>query len=385
MTTKRIFVLLLIVAVLAMAQCAVNAAKPTKSPYVIGAIFSTTGDNAPLGVPERQTVQMLAKQVNAAGGINGHPVQVIFSDDAGKSEMATQACQNLLANKNVIAIIGPTLTGPSLAIAPMCEKAKMPLVSCAASVKIVQPVLPHVFKTAQSDSLAVSKLLDYCKKKKITKVGFINDSNPFGASGRAEWTRLAKAAGVTTVGYESFSTNDTDMTPQLMKLRAQKPQAVVCWGTNPGPAIVAQNMRRLGMTQLLMMSHGISNQTFIKLAGKDANGVVFPAGKLLVAKFISPRDPQRSKLLKYDADYKKAFGQPANTFGGHAYDAFMLVANAAKAVGPDRAKIRQKIEQTKGFVGISGVFNMSAREHNGLTKDAFALVTIQNGKWALAK
>lgn len=385
MTTKRILVLLLIVAVLAMGQCAVNAAKPTKAPYVIGAIFSTTGDNAPLGVPERQTVEMLAKQVNAAGGINGHPVKVIYFDDAGKSEMATRACQSLLANKSVIAIIGPTLTGPSLAIAPMCNKANMPLISCAASVKIVQPVMSNVFKTAQSDAHAIRKLLDYCKAKKITKVGFINDSNPFGASGRAEWTRLAKGGGISTVGYESFASNDTDMTPQLMKLRAAKPQAVVCWGTNPAPAIVAQNMRRIGMKQPLLMSHGISNQTFITLAGKDANGVVFPAGKLLVAKYISPRDPQRAKLLKYDADFKKAFGKPANSFGGYAYDAFMLVVNAAKAAGPDHAKIRQHIEKTRGFVGISGVFNMSSREHNGLTKDAFALVTIQNGKWALAK
>ncbi len=382
---RRICVLLLVVAILAIGSCAVNAAKATKSPYIIGAIFSTTGDNAPLGVPERQTVQMLAKQVNAAGGINGHPVQVVFFDDAGKSELATQACQNLLARKGVIAIIGPTLTGPSLAIAPMCNRAKMPLISCAASVKIVQPVTPNVFKTAQSDSLAVAKLVDYCKAKKIKRVGFINDSNPFGASGREEWKKLAGRAAITTVSYESFATNDTDMTPQLMKIRAAKPEAVICWGTNPGPAIVAQNMRRLGMKQPLLMSHGIGNQTFIKLAGKDANGVIFPAGKLLVAKSISPRDRQRAVLLRYEADYQKAYGTPANSFGGYAHDAFMLVVKAAKAVGPDRAKIRAYIEKTRGFVGISGVFNMSSKEHNGLTKDAFALVTIQNGKWVLAK
>lgn len=385
MARRRIFALLLIVAVLALGQCAVSAAKATKAPYIIGAIFSTTGDNAPLGVPERQTAEMLVKQINASGGIKGHPVQVIFNDDAGKSEMATQACQNLLSNKNVIAIIGPTLTGPSLAIAPMCDRAKMPLISCAASIKIVQPVLSNVFKTAQTDSLAVAKLLDYCKQKKIKKVAFINDSNPFGASGREQWTKLAGRAGIKTLDFESFATADTDMTPQLMKIRAAKPQAVVCWGTNPGPAIVAQNMRRLGMKQLLLMSHGIANQTFITLAGKDANGIVFPAGKLLVAKAIAASDPQRAKLLQYAAQYNKDFHKPANSFGGYAYDALMLVVNAAEAVGPDHAKIRQSIEKTKHFVGISGVFNLSSQEHNGLTKDAFALVTIQNGKWALAK
>lgn len=385
MLIKRIWFLLLVVVVVAVACSAVDAAKPAKSPYIIGAIFSTTGDNAPLGVPERQTVEMLAKQVNATGGINGHPVQVVFSDDAGKPEAAVQACQNLLAKKNVLAVIGPTLTGPSLAIAGMCQDKKMPLISAAASIKIVYPIKPYVFKTAQSDSLAVIKILDYLKAKKIKKVGFINDSNAFGASGRDQWNRLSKMAGITTVDEESFNTADTDMTPQLTKIRAKSPQAVICWGTNPGPAIVAKNMRRLGMKQPLVMSHGIANMTFISLAGQAANGVVFPAGKLLVANAIPKSDPQRRVLLKYDADYKKAFGKAPNTFGGHAYDAFMLVVNAAKAVGPDHAKIRNRIESTRNFVGISGVFNMSPRDHNGLAKNAFTMVTIKNGKWVTAK
>jgi len=377
---KRLLVLALAVGLVALAHCAIGAAK---QPYVIGAIFSTSGDNAPLGVPERDTVEMLAKQVNARGGISGHPVKVVFYDDAGKPDQAATACQDLLANKSVIAIIGPTLTGPSLAIATMCQDAKMPLVSCAASIKIVEPVKPYVFKTAQTDSLAVAKLIDYMKKVKITKVGFINDSNAFGASGREQWERLSKAAGIKTVALESFNTADTDMTAQLTKIRAANPQAVVCWGTNPGPAIVAKNMRTLGMKQPLLMSHGIANMAFIQLAGKAADGVIFPAGKLLVANSIPKSDPQRATLLKYNADFQKAFGKPANTFGGHAYDAFMLVVNAAKAVGSDHAKIRAKIEQTKNFVGISGVFNMSPKDHNGLTKDAFALVTIKNGKWVL--
>jgi branched-chain amino acid transport system substrate-binding protein len=370
---------------LALAVCAANAAKAAKTPYVIGAIFTTTGDNAPLGVPERATVDMLAKQINAAGGIKGHPVKIVSYDDTGKPEQAVRACQDLLANKDVVAIIGPTLTGPSLAIANMCNGAKMPLVSCAASVKIVQPVKSYVFKTAQTDSLAVAKLIDYLKKSRIKSVGFINDSNAFGASGREQWLKLSAAARIGTVDTESFNTADTDMTAQLTKIRAAKPQAVICWGTNPGPSIVAKNMRTLGMKQPLLMSHGIANMEFIRLAGNAANGVIFPAGKLLVAKFIPNSDPQKARLLKYAADFQKAYGKPANTFGGHAWDALMLAVNAVKAAGPNHAKIRDRIEKTKGFVGISGVFNMSPTDHNGLTKDAFALVTIKNGKWALAR
>lgn len=385
MRRKWILLVGLIIAVCLIGQCVFAAAKAAKQPYVIGAIFSTTGDNAPLGVPERQTVEMLAKQVNAKGGIKGHPVKVVYYDDAGKPDQAVRACQDLLANKSVIAIIGPTLTGPSLAIAGMCEDAKMPLISCAASVKIVQPVRGYVSKTAQTDSLAVAKIIDYLKKTKIKRIGFINDSNAFGASGREQWVKLSEAAGIKTLDMESFNTPDTDMTAQLTKIRAAKPQAVICWGTNPGPAIVAKNMRTLGMKQPLIMSHGIANMQFISLAGESANGVIFPAGKLLVANSISKSDPQRSQLLKYASDFKTAYGRPANTFGGHAWDAFMLAVNSAKAVGADHAKIRARLEKTKGFVGISGVFNFSPSDHNGLTKDAFALVTIKNGKWALAK
>jgi len=383
---KRVLVVAIVVVLLVglcVAEC--SAAKKGKSPIVIGAIFTVTGDNAPLGVPERQTVEMLAKQINAAGGIKGRPVKIEFYDDGGKPEQAVRACQDLLANKSVVAIIGPTLTGPSLAIANMCETAKMPLISCAASIKIVQPVKPYVFKTAQTDSLAVARLIDYLKKSKIKSVGFINDSNAFGASGREQWLKLSEAAGIKTVDMESFNTADTDMTAQLTKIRAAGPKAVICWGTNPGPAIVAKNMRTLGMKQPLLMSHGISNMEFIRLAGSAADGVIFPAGKLLVAKFISKSDPQKARLLKYSADFQKAFGKSANTFGGHAWDALMLVADAVKAVGPNHVKIRDRVEKTKRFVGISGVFTMSPRDHNGLTKDAFALVTIKNGKWALAK
>lgn len=356
-----------------------------KEPYVIGAIFSTTGDNAPLGVPERETVEMLEKQINAEGGIDGHPVKVEFYDSAGNPQQATQACQQLLADKKVLAIIGPTLSGTSLAIKDACQDAGMPLVSCAASVKIVDPAEPYVFKTAQSDSLTVEKILDYLNAKNIKKVAFINDTNAFGASGREQWEALTRNSGIETVAMESFGTSDTDMTAQLTKIRAKNPEAIVCWGTNPGPAIVAKNAKRLGLKQQLIMSHGVANKKFIELAGSAAEGIVFPAGKLLVANSIPDDDPQKAVLLKYSADFEKAHNKPANTFGGHAWDAFNIVVNAIRKVGPDRAKIREEIEKTQEFVGVSGVFSFTDKEHNGLTKSAFALIKIKDGHWTLAE
>jgi branched-chain amino acid transport system substrate-binding protein len=313
MVTKRVILVLMAASLLLGCQTGSWAARASGKPIVIGAIFSTTGDNAPLGVPERDTVKMLEKEINEDGGIDGRPIKVEFYDDGGKPDQAVQACQELLANKDVVAIIGPTLTGPSLAIAEMCEKAKMPLVSCAASIKIVKPVRRYVFKTAQSDALAVAKLLTYCKRHKIKTVGFINDSNAFGASGREQWLELSKKAGVQTLALESFATNDTDMTSQLTKIRSENPDAVVCWGTNPGPAIVAKAMRRLGMKQPLLMSHGIANKEFIKLAGSASEGVVFPGGKLLVARSLSSGDPQKNKLLRYAADYSRKYNRAPNT------------------------------------------------------------------------
>jgi len=383
---KKFFLILSVLALAAALVPPCDAAPKTSGPpIIIGAIFSLTGDNAPLGVPERQTVEMLVKQLNARGGIKGRPVKVEFYDDGGKPEQAVQACNRLLATKGVVAIIGPTITGPSLAIAGMCNRAKMPLISCAASVKIVQPVLPYVFKTAQTDSLAVEKLLDHLKKKKIKTVAFINDSNAFGASGREQWLALSKKAGIRTVTMESFGSGDTDMTSQLTKIRAAKPQAVICWGTNPGPAIVVKNMRTIGMKQPVFMSHGISNMEFIKLAGRAAEGVIFPSGKIIVAGAVPATDPQKKVLVRYDADFRKAYGKPAGHFGGHAWDAFQLVVSAIGKVGTDRTKIRRAIEETKGFVGIGGVFDFSPKDHMGLTKDAFALVEIRGGKWTLAR
>ncbi len=381
---KRLLITLtLAAALMGLAGSGWSAARA--KPYVIGAIFSTTGDQAPLGVPERETVEMLVKQINGRGGIHGHPVKVEFFDDAGKPEQAVQACRELVSDNNALAIIGPTVTGPSLAIATICNDAKVPLISCAASVKIVEPVKAYVFKTAQTDSLAVAKLLDYLKKRRIKSVGFLNDSNAFGASGRDQWVALAGRAGVKTVAMESFNTSDTDMTSQLTKIRAKRPQAVVCWGTNPGPAIVAKNMRMLGMQQPLLMSHGIANPEFIKLAGSAADGVVFPSGKIIIASSLPANDPQKKVLLGYVADFRNAYHKPPITFGGHAWDAFHLVVSAINKVGPNRSKIRSAIEGTRNFVGIGGVFNMTPRDHMGLTKDAFALIVIQHGKWTMVK
>lgn len=354
-------------------------------PYVIGAVFDITGPASPLGTPEEATVKLLAKQLNAKGGINGHPVKVVIYDNASDEAKSVMAMKKLIESDQVLAIIGPSQTGTTLAGAETVDTAKIPLVSCAAGIKIVDPVKPWIFKTAQSDVHAVAKVLDYCHAHKLRKVAIISVANAFGDSGKQQLKLQAPKAKVAIVAEESFGDKDTDMTAQIMKIRASEPDAVICWGTNPGPAIVARNMQALGLKMPLIMSHGIANRKFIELAGKAADGVVFPAGKLVVAETLPASDPQKKVLTAYAAEYKAEYGREADTFGGHAYDAFNLVCQAIKKVGPNRDKIRVELERTHHFVGISGIFNMASTDHNGLAKDAFVMVKITNGDWHATK
>lgn len=354
-------------------------------PIKVGAIFSVTGTGAPLGTPEKETLELVKEMVNNSGGINGRPLEIIIADDQSDENQALSAAKRLIESDKVVAVVGPSLSPTSLAIISTFEAAKIPLVSCAASVKITQPVRSWVFSTAQPDTLAVARLLEHLKAKGIDKVAVLYDSNAFGKSGMDVLEKQAPEAKVQIVAKESFGSKDTTMSSQLTKIKTAQPQAVICWGTNPGPAVVAKEMKQMKFEVPLFMSHGIANRKFIELAEDAANGVVFPAGKLLIAEALPNDDERKQVLLDYKQAFEKKFQKGPDTFGGHAWDAIQIVVQALKQAGDDPAKLRDAIESTKGFAGISGVFNMSPTDHNGLTKDSFVMVTIKDGKWVLAE
>lgn len=371
------------------------SASPTPSPtvaatpYKIGAIFSVSGANSPLGTPEKQTVDMMVEQINAKGGINGHPLQAIIYDDNSDATQAVTLAKKLIEQDNVLAIIGPSGSGPSVAIVDTVMKAGIPLITCAASDAITKPVENRswVFSTPQLSSLAVDKIVEYLTTAGIKKVAFLTDSNTFGATGRDALLAALPKVSITVSADEKYNTADTDMTAQLTKIKATDAQAVICWGTNPGPAIIAKNMKQLAITLPLINSHGIANLAFITLAGDAANGVIFPAGKLLVADQLADTDTQKAVLLQYKKDFEAKYGAGnANTFGGHAYDALTMVVKALGSVGADKAKIRDYIENNiKNLALTSGVFTMSPTDHNGLTKDAFVMIKIADQKWTWLK
>lgn len=352
--------------------------------YKIGAVFAATGFNSPLGTPEKQTAEMLEQQINDAGGIDGHQLDIIIYDTESDETKCLTSVKKLIEQDGVLAVIGPTSSGESLAILDTITQAEVPLVSCAASSKIVEPVDERywVFKTPQSDTLAVGEIYAYLTDQGISKIALITDSGGYGSTGREQLVALADDWDMTIVADEKFGTQDTDMTSQLTSIRGTEAEAVICWGTNPGPSVIAQNMQALGMDLPLLNSHGIANKQFIDLAGDAANGVIFPAGKLLVADQLPDTDPQKEVLVSYKEDFEALYGEgTTNTFGGHAYDAIMMLVSALEEVGPDSAAIRDALENITEFPGTGGVFNMSATDHNGLSAGAFVLIEVVDGEW----
>ncbi len=355
------------------------------APYKVGALFSVTGAASWLGEPEKKTALMIADQINAAGGINGHRLEVIVEDDKGEETTAVIAMKKLVEKDQVCAVIGPSRTGTSMAVINIAQEKKVPLISCAAAEEIVKPVKDWVFKVPQYDSDCVRRIYDYMKAKGWTKAAIITSTEAFGAAGRDQLKKLGTEYGIQVVGDEIYKPTDTDMTVQLTKIKNTDAQALINWSIVPGQSTVIKNARQLGLTIPLFQSHGFGNIEYAKLAGEAAEGVLFPAGPLLGVESIPENHPQKKVLTQYKKDYETKHKEPVSTFGGHAYDALHLVIDALKAVGDNKAKIRNHVEHKRGFVGTAGVFNYSRTDHCGLDKTAFVMYTVKGGKFVLAE
>ena len=354
-------------------------------PIRIGALFAVTGPAAFLGEPERNSAKMVIDEINKAGGVKGRKLELVVYDTAGDATKAVQLATKLIKDDKVVAIIGPSTTGETMAVIPVAEKEQIPLISCSAGSKITEPLKRWVFKTAQNDSLAVGRIYDYLQKKKQTNVSILTVSDGFGASGREQLKSQAAKYGITVVSDDTYGPKDTDMTAQLTKIRGAHAQAIICWGTNPGPAVIAKNARQLGIKTPLFMSHGVSSKKFIELAGDAAEGIKLPSGKVVVADLLPASDKQKKPLIAFVKDYQNHYKAEGDHFGGHAWDAVMLIRNAVENGADSAAEIRDQLEKTRGFAGIGGSFNYSPQDHAGLGKDAFVLVEIRKKDWVIVK
>jgi branched-chain amino acid transport system substrate-binding protein len=358
-----------------------HAADPIK----IGSFLTVTGPASFLGDPELKTLQMVVEEVNARGGVLERPVQLIHYDTSGNARDALNYVKRLIRSDKVDIIVGGTTSGDTLAVIPEVEKEGMPLISLAGAVEIIEPVKKWVFKVAHTDRMAVAKIYEDLRARGLPKVALITGDGGFDKSGREQLRQLAPEYGIQIVADESYGNKDTDMTTQLTKIRASDAQALINFGFGQAPAIVTRNVKQLGIDLPLYQSHGVASQTFIELAGPAAEGVRLPAAALVVAEQLPDTDPQKPVLLAYKNRYEAKHG-PVSTFGGHAYDGIMIaLAAIERAGGTDKVKVRDAIEKTQGFIGTSGVFNMSPEDHMGLTLDAFKMVEVRDGAWTLVE
>ena len=366
-------------------------ASPAKAPAAaepikVGAILAVTGGAANLGGPEAKTAQMYVDSLNNAGGINGHKIQLLVKDSATTPAQALSLAKQLIEEDKVLAIIGPSTSGETMAIKDVCQENKTILLSCAAAETIVNPIASYVFKTPQKDSDAARRIYQAMKAMGITKIGVVTSSDGFGIAGGKQLAALAGEYGMTLATTEVYDPKETDLTGILTKVKGAQVQAVVNWSIVPAQSLVAKNMKQIGLEVPLFQSHGFGNIKYVQAGGEASNGTIFPCGRLLVADVLPADHPQKKVLMAYKTGYEKQYGEDASTFGGHAYDALLVLTEAIKKAGStDPEAVRAAIENMKGLAGTGGIFNFSATDHNGLDKNAFEMLTVKNGKFVAYK
>ena len=266
----------------------------------------------------------------------------------------------------------------------IAEEGKTILLSCAAAESIVNPVAKFVFKTPQKDSDAVMKIFQEMQKRKSTRIGVLSSNTGFGNAGKGQIEKLAPAYGIVILANEVYDKAASDLTAEVTKVKAANVQAIINWSIEPAQSIVIKNARQIGLTVPIFQSHGFGNIKYVEAAGAAAEGVLFPAGRLLVADQLPSKNPQKAVLVKYKKDYESKYKEEASTFGGHAFDAFLILTKGIeKANSTDPEAVRTAIENLKDVVGTGGVFYFSPSDHNGLNVDAFEMLTVKKGKFAI--
>ena len=398
--------LLVSLAILLLGGCAPVApppAAPAEAPaasdegetYKIGFLAAVTGGAAFLGEPERDAALMVQEALDAQGPITGpdgvtHKIEIVIYDTQGSGDAAIPLAKKLLDDDKVQVIVGSTRSPVTLALIPIVQEAEIALISMASSGEIVSPVEERhwVFKTAQSNMHTAPVQVDYVVSKGLTKIASLYVNNAYGEDGRNAIVEAAEAAGVEIILEETFEASDTDMMAQSTKVKASDAEALLVTGLPPAASILTQQFRELGLEIPLIHNHGVGMQPFIDLAGADnAEGVVFPMGKMVAADALDDSDPQKAVLVKFIEDYEAFTGNPTSTFAGHSWDALHLAIQALETLPAglpleeQRTKTRDAIEQVQGFAGTGGIFSLSADDHVGLSAEDVVMVRVTDGTW----
>ncbi|MFC3339810.1 ABC transporter substrate-binding protein [Paracandidimonas soli] len=354
----------------------------------VGVTLSSTGPAASLGIPERNTVALLPKEVA------GQKVEYIVLDDATDTTQAVRNMRKLVTEDKVDVMLGSTVTPASLAMLDVAAEQKVPMISVAASARIVAPIDDKrrwAFKTPQNDTLMAGALVDTMLANKVAKVAFIGFADAYGQNWLAEFKAVAEPKGISIVATESYARPDTSVTGQVLKLIASRPDAVLVAGAGTPAALPQTELRARGFKGPIYQTHGVANNDFLRVVGKDGEGTLLPAGPVLVAAQLPDSNPVKKAGLEYIERYEGAHGAGStSTFGAHLWDAGLLVQAAipgALATGAKpgtvefRAALRDALENLKDVPASHGVFSMSATDHSGLDERARVMVKIENGKW----
>jgi len=353
----------------------------------VGVTVSATGPAASLGIPEKNTVAMMPKT------IAGQKINYIVLDDASDTTAAVANTRKLITESKVDIILGSTVTPNSLAMIDVVSEAQIPMISMAASARIVEPMdakRKWVFKTPQNDIMMSLAIAEHMSKMGIKTVGFIGFSDAYGEGWSQEFSKAAGLKGLTVVANERFARSDTSVTGQTLKLMAAKPDAVLVAGSGTPAALPQKALKERGYTGKMYQTHGVANVDFLRVGGKDVEGTFLPAGPVLVAEQLPASNPVRKAALVYVAAYEAVHGKgTVSTFGAHAWDAGLLMAAAvpvalkkAKPGTPEfRAALRDALEGLQEISGAHGIFSMSPNDHLGLDQRARVMVKIENGTW----
>lgn len=359
---------------------------PAARPIKMGVFVSVTGPGAYFGDPEAKTFQLEVERINREGGLLGRPVKLILYDDSTDPKQAVSLARKLIEQDKVDVLFGGSVTGTTMAAIPIVQEAEIPLISIAGGTPIVEPVKKWVFKIPHTGAMATEKDLQDMKKRNLTKIAVIGGSVGFDESCRREVLEIAPKLGLTVVANESWAPTDTDMTPQLTRIRERKDvQAIMNCGTQSPAVISLRNYEKLGMKNIAMyFNHGVAAQDFLDAAGNAAEGMRLPVAAVMVAAQLPDKDPQKSISLQYERDYKTAYNKPIAYFGSLAKDALIVYADALRRAGTtDKAKVREAIEQSKKVVGTNGIFNMTPTDHTGLALEELRMAEVRSGKWKL--
>ncbi|UZD54857.1 ABC transporter substrate-binding protein [Caldimonas aquatica] len=353
----------------------------------VGVTVSATGPAASLGIPEKNTISLMPTT------IAGEKVNYIVLDDASDTTAAVANTRKLITEHKVDIVIGSTITPNSLAMIDVVAEAQVPMISMAASARIVEPVDAKkrwVFKTPQNDIQMSLAIAEHMANSGVKTVAFIGFSDAYGEGWYQEFTKAAGLKKLQIIANERYARTDTSVTGQVLKIMSARPDAVLIAGSGTPAALPQKTLKERGYTGKIYQTHGVANADFLRVGGKDVEGTFLPAGPVLVAEQLPANHPVRKSALAYVQAYEKAYGKgTVSTFGAHAWDAGLLMAAAvpqalkkAKPGTPEfRAALRDALEQVKELPGAHGIFSMSPTDHLGLDQRARVMVKIENGTW----